>query len=98
MATFAELQEVQASLIRKAKGGSAFIAPSSADAIDEDFVGAGGVLAALPTNYEDLGWLSNDGMGFSRDVSTSDVTSFGSVSPTRSDITSDTTAMSVTAQ
>lgn len=98
MATFADLQNVQASLIRKAKGGSAFIAPFDADPIDEDFVGPGGVLAALPTEYEDLGWLSNDGMGFSRDVSTSDVTSFGSVSPTRSDITSDTTALAVTAQ
>jgi len=98
MATFADLQNVQTELIRKAKSGSAFLAPVGADAIDEDFVGPGGVLAALPTTYEDLGWLSQDGMGFSRDVSTSDVTSFGSVSPTRSDVVSDTSTVTVTCQ
>ena len=98
MATFASLQRTQTELIRKAKSGSAFLAPISADGIDEDFVGTGGVLAALPTGYEDLGWLTNDGMGFSRDVSTSDVTSFGSVSPTRSDIVSDTSTVTVTCQ
>lgn len=98
MATFAELQNVQTELIRKAKSGSAFLAPVSAADVDETFVGPGGVLATLPTDYEDLGWLSNDGMGFSRDVSTSDVTSFGSVSPTRSDVVSDTSTVTVTCQ
>lgn len=98
MATFADLQNVQTELIRKAKSGSAFLAPVSAADIDEDFVGPGGVLTTLPTDYEDLGWLSNDGMGFSRDVSTSDVTSFGSVSPTRSDVVSDTSTVTVTCQ
>ena len=98
MATFADLQNVQAELIRKAKSGSAFVAPVDADPIDEDFVGAGGVLAALPTDYDDLGWLSNDGMAFARDVATSDVTSFGSVSPTRSDVTSDTETVTVVCQ
>ncbi len=95
MATFAELQTVQTELIRKAKSGSAFLAPISATDVDETFVGPGGVLATLPADYEDLGWLSNDGMGFSRDVSTSDVTSFGSVSPTRSDVVSDTSTVTV---
>ncbi len=98
MATFAELQTVQTELIRKAKSGSAFLAPISATDVDETFVGPGGVLATLPADYEDLGWLSNDGMGFSRDVSTSDVTSFGSVSPTRSDVVSDTSTVTVTCQ
>jgi hypothetical protein len=99
MATFAELQNVQSELIRKAKSGSAFIAPVGADAIDETFVtGATATLAALPTDYDDLGWLSSDGMSFSRDVSTADVTSFGSVSPTRSDVTSDTSTVSITCQ
>lgn len=98
MATFADLQTVQTELIRKAKSGSAFLAPIAATGIDETFVGPGGVLATLPVDYEDLGWLSNDGMGFSRDVSTSDVTSFGSVSPTRSDVVSDTSTVTVTCQ
>lgn len=99
MATFAELQNVQANLIRKAKSGSAFLAPITATDIDETFVtGATGTLAALPAEYEDLGWLSQDGMSFSRDVSTSDVTSFGSVSPTRSDVVSDTSTVTVVCQ
>lgn len=99
MPTFAALQKVQSELIRKAKSGSAFIAPVTATAISETFVtGATSALAALPTGYEDLGWLSNDGMSFSRDVSTADVTSFGSVSPTRSDVTSDTSTVTVTCQ
>jgi hypothetical protein len=98
MATFADLQDVKTELIRKAKTGSAFLAPVASDAIDEDFVTAGGILAPLPTAYEDLGWLSSDGMGFSRDVSTSDVTSFGSSSPTRSDVVSDTSTVTVVCQ
>ncbi len=55
-------------------------------------------LALLPSGMDDLGWLSTDGVAFSRDVSTSDVQSWGSVTPTRSDITSDTSTMAVTAQ
>lgn len=98
MATFAELQSVKTELIRKAKSGSAFLAPIGSEGVDETFVGPGGVLTTLPEGYEDLGWLSNDGMGFSRDVSTSDVTSFGSVSPTRSDVVSDTSTVTVTCQ
>jgi hypothetical protein len=60
--------------------------------------GAGVDLAPLPGGYDDLGWLTQDGAQFSRDVSSSEVNSWGSVSPTRTDITADTTTMSVTAQ
>lgn len=98
MANFADLQNLKTTLIRKAKSGSAFIAPIDSDPIDETFVGPGGVLTALPTGYDDLGWLSGDGMSFARDVTTSDVTSFGSSTPTRSDVTSDTETVTVTAQ
>ena len=59
---------------------------------------AGIELATLPLGYDDLGWLTEDGMQFSRDVSSSEVTSFGSVSPTRTDVVSDTTTLQVTAQ
>lgn len=55
-------------------------------------------LTALPTGWDDLGWLSGDGASFSRDVATSEVTSWGSVSPTRSDVTSDTSTLTVVAQ
>jgi len=98
MATFAEIQTLKTTLIRKAKSGSGYLAPITAPVVDETFVGVGGVLAELPAGYFDLGWLSNDGMSFARDQSTSDVTSFGSVTPTRSDVTSDTETVTVVAQ
>jgi hypothetical protein len=60
--------------------------------------GAGVDLAPLPSGMDDLGWLTSDGAQFSRDVSASEVTSWGSVTPTRTDITSDSTTMTVTAQ
>lgn len=59
---------------------------------------AGVNLRPLPAGWDDLGWLSTDGAAFSRDVATSDVTSWGSVTPTRSDVTSDTSTLAVTAQ
>lgn len=55
-------------------------------------------LKLLPQGMDDLGWLSTDGVQYSRDVNTSDVSSWGSVTPTRSDVTSDTSTMAVTAQ
>lgn len=61
-------------------------------------VPAGISLAPLAVGYDDLGWLSSDGAQFSRDVSASEVNSWGSVSPTRTDVTSDTTTMTATAQ
>ncbi len=59
---------------------------------------AGINLVALPSGWDDLGWLTSDGAQFSRDVTASEVTSWGSVSPTRSDVTADTTSLTVTAQ
>lgn len=109
MADYQALKNKQTELIRKALDGSVFVAPISADAIDElttytpPVVGPPAIpaiidLTPLPLTYEDLGWLSADGAQFSRDVSSSEVTSWGSVSPTRTDITADTTTLTVTAQ
>lgn len=98
------LKQKQAELIRKSLEGSVFLdtdlsATSVITSLTADSVGTPGTpeLQALPGTYEDLGWLSTDGAQFSRDVSTSEVNSWGSVSPTRTDITADTTTMSVTA-
>jgi hypothetical protein len=55
-------------------------------------------LATLPTGYKDIGWVTSDGVTFGRTTDVSDVTSFGSVQPTRSDVTNDTITMSVVAQ
>ncbi len=95
---YATLRDKKTELIRKARDGSAFLAPSSAGAITALTTGASADLAALPAGYTDLGWTSTDGATYSRTTETSDVQSFGSVEPTRSDVTSDRIGMSVTAQ
>jgi hypothetical protein len=97
---YAALQNKKAELIRKATDGSLFLAAASAPAIGALTTDTAGVtsLTPLPTGYDDLGWVTSDGAAFSRDVSTSDITSWGSVSPTRSDITADTTTLTVVPQ
>ncbi len=95
---YATLRDKKTELIRKARDGSAFIAPFSATSITNLTTGSGKDLAALPSGFEDLGWTSTDGASYSRETETSDVNSFGSVEPTRSDVTSDTMTMAVTAQ
>jgi hypothetical protein len=91
-------------LIRKSLDGSAFLADATADPIVTLTAATGTApnqvisLAALPADWDDLGFLSTDGMAFSRDVSSSEVTSFGAVTPTRTDVVSDTTTLTVVAQ
>lgn len=97
MSTYAELEDRKTELIRKALAGSCFGAPISADPITS-LTEAGGSLATLPEGYGDYGWLSEEGMAFGRDVTQSDITSFGSTTPTRSDITADTTTLTIVAQ
>lgn len=57
-----------------------------------------GTVQPLPSGWEDLGWLSTDGVAYGRDTSVSEVKSFGSADPTRADVTSDVITMGVTAQ
>jgi hypothetical protein len=93
--TFDEMQSHNASLIMKSLEVGVFVASYSAPAITTLTDPADKMLMALPTGYGDLGWLSDDGAQFSRDVSTSDITGAGSVEPLRSDVTSDTTTLQV---
>lgn len=95
---YATLRDKKTELIRKARDGSVFIAPTSVSAITALTTGAGAALATLPVGFKDLGWTSTDGVTYGRTTETSDVQSFGSVEPTRSDVTSDRITMSVTAQ
>lgn len=55
-------------------------------------------LSPLPSGWEDLGYTSTDGVNFGRTTEVSEVRSFGSADPTRSDITSDVITMGATAQ
>lgn len=100
------LQNKQAELIRKALKGSVFIASIDAGVPARLTDATDSLLAPLPVGtptpfllpWDDLGFLSNDGAQYSNDVASSDVTSWGATSPTRSDITSDNSTLSVTAQ
>ena len=95
---YSTLRQKKTELIRKARDGSVFIAPSTATAITTLTSGVTSDLAALPTGYKDLGWISQDGASYARTTEVSEVNSFGSVEPTRSDTTRDVITLSVTAQ
>ena len=104
MPSYDTLKKKQTELIRKALDGSVFLAKSSAEApvtlTEATGVAPNQVIAlkALPTGYEDLGLLTKDGASFGRDVSSSTVGSWGQVTPTRTDVTSDITTLTCTAQ
>ena len=94
--SYDELQQRNAALIFKALQGSVFVAPFSAAAITA-LTDSDKMLKELPEGYEDIGWTSDDGAQFSRDVDTSDVTGWGSVEALRSDVTQDTTTLQMEA-
>jgi hypothetical protein len=93
--TFDDMQSHNASLIMKSLEVGVFVAPYSAPSITTLTDSTDKLLTALPTGWSDLGWLSDDGAQFSSDISTSDITGAGSVTPLRSDITGDTTTLQV---
>jgi hypothetical protein len=109
VASFDETKSQNPDLIRKALGGAFFLAPITADAVTTlttytaPVTGPPAVpakidLTELPVGYEDLGYLSDDGVGFENETSQSDVSSWQSTTPTRSDMISDTDSLTVVAQ
>jgi hypothetical protein len=103
VANYDALKNKQNELIRKALDGSVFVADITADPIADLTTYTAGPpvvidLTPLPTGWDDLGFLTTDGAAFARDVSTSEVSSWGSVTPTRSDVVTDTSTMTVVAQ
>lgn len=98
MPNYADLADKKTSLIRKALTGSVFIAAPSVANLASLTSGGSAALAALPTGWEDLGWVTKDGVGYGRETEQSEVTSFGSQQPTRTDQVSDLLSMTVTAQ
>ena len=99
---YADIEQRKNELIRKALGGGAFIADITADVItnltEETTPGGAIDLAAPPTGYEDAGWLTEEGMAFSGETNQSDITSFGSTTPTRTDIISETSTLTIVMQ
>lgn len=98
MVAYSALRDKKQQLIRKARDGSVFASDYSVAAIAALTTGSGAALSTLPVGYKDLGWTSTDGVTYSRDTTVSEVHSFGSTEPTRSDMTQDTITMQVTAQ
>lgn len=98
MTVYADLADKKNQLIRKALTGSVFIAPPTVANLASLTTGSSAGLVTLPTGWEDLGWVTKDGVGYGRDTSQSEVTSFGSQQPTRTDQTSDILSMTVVAQ
>jgi hypothetical protein len=99
---YADLATKQDQLIRKALDGSAFIAPYSADAIANITIDSSDpgtpTLNVLPAGYVDLGLIDDNGAVFSNAVTTSDITSWGRVEPSRRDITADVTTLHIVCQ
>ncbi|GAY12036.1 hypothetical protein [Pseudonocardia sp. N23] len=99
MPAFNTLQQRQQQLIRKALNGGIWTAASSAAAPAALTSGAGADPVALPVGYSDVGYITkDDGASWSRDMDTSDTTSWGAFEPTRRDITSDVTNLKFTMQ
>lgn len=98
MPSFDDLAVKKVQLIRKALDGSVFRAPLSSPHIDETVLfETDGTLKVLPTGYKDLGLLNTDGVALSREINTSDISAFGRNTPQRSDVTTDTDTMAITA-
>lgn len=73
--------------IRKSLDAAVFLAPATATLPASLTSGASGDLLALPTGYEDVGWLDKgDGVTEGRKVDSQEVESLGSARPTRRDI------------
>lgn len=99
MATYAaDWKDKNNANIFKARQGSVFLGPDD-QAIPAALTStASATLIALPAGWADLGWTSTDGAQFGRDVENSDVTSWGSVEPTRRDVVRDVETIQVTCQ
>ncbi|PRX95571.1 hypothetical protein [Allonocardiopsis opalescens] len=90
-----DLKDKKTELIRKALDGSAFLAPISSTAISTLTDPADKLLVALPAGYEDLGYVSTDGFSFGREVEEAQIRAHGATDPVRSDITADSSTLTV---
>lgn len=93
--TFDAMKSQNNDLIRKALSGSLFLAPYEADpiaALTLWTAGSPGVLNLnlLPDDWDDAGYLTDDGVSHDNEVTTSDTTAWQSTAPVRSDVTADT--------
>lgn len=97
--TFAGLQARNADLIRKSLDAAVFVAPISAPPVLTLTANATADLQTLPTGYTDVGWMDkSNAVKIAAGITSSPVDSFGSIYPTRSDITKSTLTVALTLQ
>jgi hypothetical protein len=98
----AALQALNEKLIRKTLNGSVFIAESTVDTIDLSTLfdpTSGDLLpGGLPDEFDDIGFTTDAGVVLARAITESQVTSWQSTQPTRSDRQADTTTLQVQSQ
>lgn len=94
---FDTLAHKNSDLIRRAIDGCVFLAPYASDPI-VSLTDTDKLLKPLPSGYEDVGLLDDGGVTMPRAVDTSNVTSYGRVEPSRTDVTKDTKTIKLTAQ
>lgn len=87
MATFEELSERKASLIRKPLRGTVLLGKHESAPIITTLTAVDGI--EIPMGYESVGWISEDGLTFERDREITDVRGWGSGSFLRRDIQSE---------
>lgn len=100
MPNFDSIDTKKNELIRKSLDGAVYAGASDAAELTAEvlFDPDTGELTALPEGYRGVGYLSDDGATFSRDTDSSDIMSWGSNEPTRSDVTQDTTTLQMACQ
>lgn len=86
MPAFEDTVARNADLVRKPLQGSVLLGRYPTDPIVDTLVAADGI--TIPTGYESVGWISEDGVTFSNDQEVSDVRGWGASSFLRRDIQS----------
>jgi hypothetical protein len=97
-AQYEALANKKRQLIRKARKGSVYVAPETAAIVTDLTDPATKLLRPLPAGYRDAGWINDDGAQFSSNIDTSDTNSWGTTTPTRSDITNDSSDLQISMQ
>lgn len=104
MVAFDTISDFKSDLIRKSVGGACFVAPITAPSLAALTTAVGAEpneavsLTTLPLGWKSAGWLTDDGMAFATETNSSEISSFGSSSPTRSDITGETSTLTISMQ
>ncbi len=97
--TFDALTTRNSDLIRKTLDAVVFVAAMTVTPPTAITSGATGQLQTLPTGYKDIGWMdASNAVNLATGVTASPVDSFGSLYPTRSDITKMNQTITITAQ